>query len=142
LIEWYLGYWDEIRTQTDGPHFLIFLSIIYPDKNALGKQRVWWKPWVTKDSFDKARTQDELSEIVSQNQQAGRLCFLLKELTPPKQFEVQDWFSRYRIYDESTQREKLAALFSGEGEELSMSQIQTALKKIHAEFVVSERGYF
>jgi TIR domain/inactive STAND len=142
LVEWYLGYWDEIKANTDGPQFVVFFSIIYPDKNAkLGKTRVWWKPWAATESFEKGRVQVELAEIVSSSQQAGRLCFLLKELMPPKQFEVQDWFSHYHIYDEQTQREKLAALFPAQVEELSMSQIQQALKKIHEEFV-SERGYF
>lgn len=142
LIEWYLGYWDEVKANTDGSQFVIFLSIVYPDKNAAtGKPRAWWKPWAATESFDKVRVQGELADLVSRSRQLGRLCFLLKELTPPKQFEVQDWFSRYHIYDEQTQREKLATLFPAQVEELSMSQIQHALKKIHEEFV-SERGYF
>ena len=142
LIEWYLDYWDEITANSDGPQFLIFLSIIYPDKHrARSKARIWWKPWAARESFDKRQLQGELAEIVSGSQQVGRLCFLLKELTPPKQFEVQDWFSRYHIYDEQTQREKLAEMFPASVEELSMSQIEHALKKIHEEFL-TEGGHF
>jgi class 3 adenylate cyclase len=142
LVEWYLGYWDEIKANTDGPQFLIFLSVIYPEEGAArGRARAWWKPWAAAAGFDKGRLRAELDELVGRGRQAGRPCFVLKELTPPKQFEVREWFSYYRIYDEQTQREKLAALFPAHVEQLSMSQVEHALKKIHAEFV-SEKGYF
>ena len=141
LVDWYLSYWDEIKAGTDGPQFLVFLSVIYPAEGGAARARPRWKFWGAAREFDKAGLRAELDEIVRRNAEAGRLCFALKELTPPKQFEVQEWFSYYRIYDEQTQREKLAALFPEHVEQLSMSQLEHALKKIHAEFV-SEKGYF
>ena len=142
LVAWYLSYWDEIKAHTDGPQFLVFLSIIYPNKEAArGRARVWWKPWTTAAGFDKSQLQAELSALVKRHEQAGQPCCLLKELTPLRQFEVQEWFSRYQIYDEQTQREMLAALFPAHVEQLSMSQVEHALRKIHAEFV-NEKGYF
>lgn len=140
-IEWYLDYWAELKAHPVGPQFLIFINVIYPDRNeAKRKTRVWWKPWKAAGSFNKNRIQTELADIVD-SQPVGCPCFLIKELIPIRQFEVQDWFSRYRIYDEQTQCEKIAELFPKHIEHLSMSHIQQALKKIHEEFT-NERGYF
>lgn len=139
-IDWYMRYWAEMRGGNDVTQFLIFLSVIYPGTNKTrSKAHSWWWPWQTA-SRNKTRVQAELAEIVAARS-AGHPCFVLKELTPPKQFEVQDWFSRYQIYDEQTQREKLAELFPAQVQHLSMSQVQRALKKIHEEFV-HERGSF
>jgi TIR domain/inactive STAND len=141
-IEWYLRYWAELRANMGYPQFLIFLSVIYPAADtAKGKTRAWWKPWASAavGGYSKSQVQTELADVV--NGSSVCPCFLLKELTPPKQFEVQDWFSRYHIYDEQTQREKLAELFPAHVEQLSMSQVQHALKKIHEQFV-RERGHF
>jgi hypothetical protein len=140
-IEWYLNYWAELQTRPAGPQFLIFLNVIYPSKGeAKGKTRTWWKPWIVASGFSKSQIQAELAELVAMHP-AGCPCFLLKELMPLKQFDVQDWFSRYHIYDEQTQYEKVTELFPKHVEHLSMSRIQKELKKIHEEFVY-KRGYF
>lgn len=135
LIAWYFTYWADIKRPASGPQFLIFLNIIYPKIQATSR----WKAWLASRRFDKKRVRMELQEL-SSSRNAGCLSLVLKELSPPKQFEVGDWFSHYNIYDEKLQGEILKKIFKPDDKQIGMADIEHELQKIHQEFI-KERQY-
>ncbi|HEV2914520.1 MAG TPA: TIR domain-containing protein [Pyrinomonadaceae bacterium] len=135
LLVWYINYWAEIKSQRCEPQFIIFFSIIYPNTQG----RSWWKALSPFGRFDKGNIQRELQEICTHHN-AGCPCTMLKELSPPRQYDVGDWFKRHNIYDLKTQGEFLDKLFNTNQGNISMAEIEHELRKIHQSFV-KERGY-
>jgi hypothetical protein len=135
LLVWYVNYWAEIKSQRCEPQFIIFFSIIYPNIQS----HSWWKALLPFSRFDKGDIQRELQEICARHN-AGCPCIMLKELSPPKQYDVGDWFKRHNIYDVKTQGEFLDRLFKTNPKNISMAEIEHELRKIHQSFV-KERGY-
>jgi hypothetical protein len=136
LIEWYFTYWAEIKTDTSGPQFLVFFNVIY----SKARESRWWKSWLTSQRFDKGRIQKELQEI-GHAQAANCPCLVLKELAPPREYDVGDWFTRHNIYDAKVQGELLKKIFAAEPRQISMADIEHELQLIHQSFI-RERGYF
>ncbi|HEX8847696.1 MAG TPA: protein kinase [Pyrinomonadaceae bacterium] len=139
LLRWYLNYWAELKISPAVPQFLIFLSVIYPRTAAAS----WWKSLIGAKGFDKKSVETELQSIAAAGK--SRLPFLiLKELQPIQAHEVQDWFSRYNIYDEKKRLELSERMFETEGgrrvEHLNMADIEHALQQIHQTYV-RERGF-
>lgn len=122
LIEWYLSYWDEIRPNTDGPQFLIFISIIYPDMR---------KRWSVTKRIKKRRVQRGLAKIVS-SPAGRRLCCRLEELKPVTKIEAQAWFNKYHPCYAQKQCDVLGKLYAHD-DKISMSELQLSLETIHKE---------
>ena len=105
LTEWYLKFWADIGLKPSGQQFLIFLNVIYPkvpNQSLVG-------------SFDKAEgglTKAPYRTGVAPDQwfavAAGCPRLMLKELLPPKQDEVKDWFSYNNICDSEKIRQELS----------------------------------
>lgn len=134
LLVWYLGYWAEIKQQGLEPQFVIFFNVIYPGVRGLGK----WKTFIRSLRSNKSSIQQELIEICHRFKS---VCpsLMLKELAPPKQHDVDDWFRRHNIYDLKMQTAFLNDLYSG-AEETSMANVEFELTKVHQSFV-RERGF-
>jgi hypothetical protein len=135
LLVWYINYWAELKEQPSEPQFIIFFSIIYPNIQSSS----WWKTFLPFNRFNKGVVQKELQDICT-SYHGGCPCMMLKELSPPKQYDVGDWFKRHNIYDLKTQGEFLEKLFKTNPKSISMADIEHELRKIHQSFV-KERGY-
>jgi hypothetical protein len=134
LIMWYLDYWSAIKNNASGPQFLIFFNIIYP-----ARVNSRWKTFLKFRTFDKQYVERALEDIRTSHSSACP-CLIIKELVPPKQYEVEDWFSRHNIYDLKTQSDYLNRIFTTAAEQLSMADVEHELSKIHQSFL-REKGY-
>jgi len=135
FLIWYLNYWAELKEHAAEPQIIIFFNIIYPSS----KNKNWWRAWLPFNKFDKEVIQQELQNIYSQHN-TGCPFLILKELIPPKQIDVGDWFRRHNIYDVKMQWEFLDKLFEPDSEDISMADIEHELYKIHQSFI-REKGY-
>ena len=139
LLNWYFTYWADLKVNPTGPQFLIFLNIIYPKAQADS----WWKSLLGVKRFDKRIIEEELQASAASGRTQLPLL-LLKELLPIQPHEVQDWFSRYHIYDEKKRLELSERIFeTQDGRKighLSMADIEHALQQIHQTYVRA-RGY-
>jgi hypothetical protein len=135
LLEWYINYWTEISGNSSGTQFLIFLNVIYPAQMS----GVWWKSWFTSKKFDKSVIQKELQDISTTSNKSCP-CLLLKELAPPRQYDVGDWFAQHNIYDEKMRRELMQKIFETKDVPVTMAEIEHELKRIHQDFIRT-RGY-
>lgn len=135
LIVWYLGYWSAMKNNPSGPQFLVFLNIIYPGTRVGSR----WKIWPRSNRVDKELIQKDVAQIIT-SQKLGCPCLILKELIPPKQHDVGDWFSRHNIYDVKMQTEYLTQIFGPNSERISMADIEHELQKIHESFL-KLKGY-
>lgn len=135
LVKWYLTYWAEFKGKSSSPQFIIFLNIIYPKEQV----KAGWKKWLGRKGFDKNHIQEEI-RAVSESQGSRCPCLVLKELSPPGQHDVGDWFSRYNIYDTKVQTELVGRIFEKGRGQVSMADIEHELRKIHQSFI-KERGH-
>lgn len=141
LLKWYLQFWDEVCLHKPQPQFIIFLLVLYPQKENSGFLRSLLKL----SRFDKKNIERELNEIFLPRQETlkqdrlGCPSLMLKELTCIARDDVMNWFSHNGIYeDEKTQREKCDGLIK-EGDCRHMADIEYQLKLIHQEFM-QKRG--
>ncbi|MDT4969647.1 MAG: eukaryotic-like serine/threonine-protein kinase [Acidobacteriota bacterium] len=139
LLRWYFGYWRDLRINPTGTQFLIFVSVIYPR----AQRANWWKTLIGVRGFDKRSVEAELQTIATSGKDQLPIL-ILKELMPIQPHEVQDWFSRYNIYDEKKRLELSEGLFARQGgrkaDHLNMADIEHALLQIHQSYV-KERGF-
>ncbi|HEX8494028.1 MAG TPA: TIR domain-containing protein [Pyrinomonadaceae bacterium] len=137
LIQWYLSYWAEGSNDATGPQFLIFFNVIYSKV----KEKSWWKSLLSPQGYGRERIQKEIQEI-SAAHNASSPCLVLKELTPPREYDVGDWFTRHNIYDAKVQGELLKKIFAASrARQISMADVEHELQTIHQSFI-KERSYF
>ncbi len=140
LTEWYLRFWADIGLKPFEQQFLIFLNIIYP------RARInrWWESLLRLKRINKRSIERELHEIGGL-QAEGCPRLMLKELLPPKQDEVKDWFSHHNVCDSEKIRQELSEkIFKTDDGRIadykSMADIEHELQKIYQGYI-KERGY-
>ncbi len=105
LLRWYMSYLSGMRPGRNRPHFVVFLTVLYP------KERdQWWKRYLQVSHFDRNEIAGQLSELVTHGNE-GCACIMLSELLPLTPDEVKDWFAINNIHSEKSRLELLERLY-------------------------------
>ncbi|MFN0122712.1 MAG: TIR domain-containing protein [Blastocatellia bacterium] len=128
LAQSYMTFWDEVNRRGPAPQFVVFLNLLYPEKQVPS-----WRSFLTGSGFNRDLFETQAREMFARNS-SGCPKIALAPLGCVEKKHVKRWFDRHKILDEGERITKIDELFRDRNC-LSMKEVQPFLKKYHEQYV-------
>ena len=126
LVKWYVNeYWAGFKSGESIPQFLLFFNVKYPTEDKTGIFKSLFK------KSDSKKKVEESIEMIAKLSKETSFCLKIKELPRIESQDVDEWFSKYNVgIDDSEKLKLLKEMFKSKKEKRCMADVEYELKNV------------